>query len=140
MRKILVATHGHLADGIKSSIEILCGERDDITYINAYVGDENIDEEIEKFFTNLKLEDQAVVFTDIIGGSVNQKLVKYNDRKNLFLISGFNLAIVLELIFMQEHLNDENIEKLVDKCRNELAYIKNEKLNASENNMEDFLS
>ena len=39
MRKILVATHGHYADGIRSSISILTGMQDNITFINAYVDD-----------------------------------------------------------------------------------------------------
>ena len=37
MKKILVVSHGYLADGIKSSVGILTGNQDLITAVNAYV-------------------------------------------------------------------------------------------------------
>ena len=46
MRKILVATHGHYADGIRSSISILTGMQDNITFINAYVDDTDFIKEL----------------------------------------------------------------------------------------------
>lgn len=37
MKKILIATHGHLASGFLSSIQLLTGKVQEITVINAYV-------------------------------------------------------------------------------------------------------
>ena len=50
MRKLLIATHGYLADGVKSSINILCGEKSEVTYLNAYVEDGDIKENVKDFF------------------------------------------------------------------------------------------
>lgn len=131
MRKILVATHGYLADGIKSSINILCGEKDNISYINAYVDDKNINEEIDEFFKNLKPEDEVVIFTDIVGGSVNQKLVPYCRMSNVHLISGFNLAIILEIVINEDPITEERLDSLIEICRKQLVYIKDMDLKKS---------
>ena len=43
MKKILIATHGNLASGAKSTLEFLVGNIVDITCIDAYVDpDENL--------------------------------------------------------------------------------------------------
>lgn len=136
MRKILIATYGYLANGIKISIEILCGKKENISYINAYVDDTNIDEGIKKFFNNLKSEDEAVILTDILGGSVNQKLMFYCNYPNVHVIAGFNLAIVLEMILAPEPLCEEDVMELVKNCSEQLVYLNQEGIN--EQKEEDF--
>ncbi|KAA5806022.1 PTS sugar transporter subunit IIA [Thermoanaerobacterium thermosaccharolyticum] len=133
MRKILIATHGYLANGVKSSIEILCGVKNNISYINAYVNDNNIEEEIDLFFKNLKPNDEAVIFTDLFGGSVNQRLVPYCSKPNVYIISGFNLAIILEIVLKDGSLSEEEITKLVEHSRKQLVYIKKEDLSKRKN-------
>lgn len=123
MRKILIATHGNLANGIKSSIDILSGEKNNIFYLNAYVDGTNIDEYISSFFKNLTSNDEAVVFTDILGGSVNQKFVKYCNMPNVHLISGFNLPIILEVILNNDKLSKDFINKKILECREQLIYV-----------------
>ena len=77
MRKLLIATHGYLADGVKSSINILCGEKSEVTYLNAYVEDGDIKENIKDFFNEYKPEDEVILFTDLYGGSVIQIFAVY---------------------------------------------------------------
>lgn len=136
MRKIIVATHGCLADGVKSSIEILCGKKDNISYINAYVKDNNIDSDIRGFFENVKPEDEVVIFTDILGGSVNQKFMPYCSRPNVHLIAGFNLGIILEIVLREAPLTEQNIDELIESCRRQLVYIK--ELEVKPKNDEEF--
>lgn len=128
MRKILIASHGHLADGVKSSIEILCGNKSNISFINAYVDDHDINEDINAYFKSLKPDDEAVILTDIWGGSVTQKFIPYCRQKNVYLIAGFNLAIVLELIFSEEPLTEKSVHELIDKCRMQMIYAKDVKM------------
>lgn len=123
MRKILIATHGNLADGIKSSINILSGEKSNIYYLNAYVDDTNIDDAICSFFKNLAPDDEAVIFTDILGGSVNQKFVQYCSIPNVYLISGFNLPIILEVVLNSGKLSKDFIRQKIKECREQLIYV-----------------
>lgn len=54
MKKILVASHGCLADGIKSSVGILTGNQDLITTVNAYVDESDYTATIQEFIDSVK--------------------------------------------------------------------------------------
>ncbi|WP_395942548.1 PTS sugar transporter subunit IIA domain-containing protein [Enterococcus faecium] len=41
----------------------------------------------------IRAEEQILVFTDLLGGSVNQTFAKFLDRYNIQLIAGVNLPI-----------------------------------------------
>ncbi|WP_225620930.1 hypothetical protein [Heyndrickxia coagulans] len=63
MNKILVATHGYFANGIKSSIKLLTGVEENIYFLNAYVNDESIDKQIEHFFQSASEEKKHIGLT-----------------------------------------------------------------------------
>lgn len=115
MRQILIASHGHLASGIKSSINILTGIGDQISIIDAYVDDRDYTEDIVRFIE--ESEDDAVIFSDLYGGSVNQRIMSkiLESKKDIYLISNTNLAIVLELLMYSEKLTEKVIkDKIAD--------------------------
>lgn len=125
MKKILIATHGNLASGAKSTLEFLVGNIVDITCIDAYVDpDENLIDILENYFSKIDADDEVIVFTDIKGGSVNQKIIQYAMKPNIFLITGFNLPILLELAIMDKKITVENLEEMIDICKNQLELIK----------------
>lgn len=102
MKKILIASHGKLASGMKSSTNILLGNTDQIYTIDAYLDNSNVEELVNEFFKGVDEDDQVIMMSDIYGGSVNQILYKYINKKNTFLISGINLAILLEIATSEE--------------------------------------
>ena len=125
MKKILIATHGNLASGAKSTLEFLVGNIVDITCIDAYVDpDENLIDILENYFSKIDADDEVIVFTDIKGGSVNQKIIQYIMKPNIFLITGFNLPILLELAIMDKKITVENLEEMIGICKNQLELIK----------------
>lgn len=125
MKKILIATHGNLASGAKSTLELLVGNIVDITCIDAYVDpDENLIDILENYFSKIDDDDDVIVFTDIKGGSVNQKIIQYTMKPNIFLITGFNLPILLELAIMDKKITVENLEEMIGICKNQLELIK----------------
>ena len=56
------------------------------------------------------------MLSDLYGGSVNQKMYMYLERENTYLISGVNLALVLELCMVEE-VSKECLEQLVEQSR-----------------------
>jgi PTS system mannose-specific IIA component len=122
MKKILITTHGHLASGYLSSIELLAGTTEGITVIDAYVEGSNFDQELLKFVTELNEQDQVFVFTDLFGGSVNQKVTRVflEQEISATVIAGFNLPIVLEILLATEELTNGKIQEMVEKCQREL--------------------
>lgn len=116
MLKLLLASHGKMAEGMKSAVELLIGKQENLTVISAYVEGRNIDKELAAYFASLDKEDQLVMLSDLYGGSVNQKMYLYLDRPNTFLVSGINLALLLELC-MAEEVTLQKLQTLVEQSR-----------------------
>ncbi len=120
MRKYLVATHGKLADGFASSVSVLLG-RKDLKTINAYLEDDgtntNYIDDIKKFIDDIGVDDEGVIFTDIYGGSVNQKVVEQvsTTNKKVFIITQTNLAIILQILLSSEALSSGNLKKMISE-------------------------
>lgn len=78
MNKILLASHGYLAQGMKSSLEILMGTNDRIECLCAYVDDDSRDVAalIDAWMETRDPADSWFVVTDIFGGSVNNEFIQ----------------------------------------------------------------
>lgn len=137
MKKILVATHGNYAQGVISSLSIIAGQVNNITYINAYTESKNINEAIETYFEKVNEDDQVIILTDIFGGSVNQAAMNYLKKENVFLITGFNLALLLELSMLdsEEIISENKLREIVENSKAQIIYV-NDVL--KETNNDDF--
>lgn len=108
MRKFLILTHGEFAQGVAQSLTLFLGENHPFTAISAYIDDEPVQLKIDQFMMGLAQEDQLIVLTDILGGSVNQCMIPYLSRPNTIIITGFNFPMLLELSCLpaQADMND----------------------------------
>lgn len=116
-----------MAQGVKGTLELFTGSDSDITYMCAYVeGIEAIDDQINHFFNNLKDEDQAVIFTDMFGGSVHQKMtLAAEGKENVFIVAGFNLPVMIEIIYGADVYTDELIESFIKNGREAIQLVQN---------------
>lgn len=138
MKKILIATHGTFASGAESTIRFLMGDVGNITCINAYVDqNENMLEKLEEYFSQVQPEDQVIVLTDIKGGSVNQKIVPYAVRENVFLIAGFNLPLLVAVAIAPEGVTREEIRQYIEDSKNQMELVE---LETAAEQDEDFFS
>ncbi|OOV58942.1 PTS mannnose transporter subunit IIA [Clostridium botulinum D/C] len=116
-KKYLIASHGELANGITSSLDILANKGNAVEVINAYITDEDYTPKIVNFIKSIGNDEQGIIFTDLFGGSFNQKSVTEvltNKSKNVFIISNVNLAIVLSLLFsVEDAFSEEYIKKSI---------------------------
>lgn len=75
MIKILLASHGNLAAGMLSSLELILGKQENVEVLCAYVdGEDNVGPRVESFIKSIKENEQWIVFTDLFGGSINNEL------------------------------------------------------------------
>ncbi len=125
MRKILVATHGNYAKGAISSLSIITGQEGNITCINAYTESKNINEAIDAYFEEVNEDDQVIILTDIFGGSVNQAAMNYLKKENIFLITGFNLALLLEISMLdaEEPIDENKLREIVNNSKTQIIYV-----------------
>lgn len=116
MIKYAIATHGKMAEGLESTIKLFLPEKR-ISYFSAYVTTtNNIEKELFEFVVDCE-EDAGIIFTDILGGSVNQKaLIASVEKENIFVISGFNLSLVIDLL-TKEVIDSRIIEESIEQSR-----------------------
>ena len=134
MVKIFLSTHGHMASGMASSIEILTGRTDALTYFDAYIpgNSDTVGEHIDRFFAACSPEDTKILISDMVGGSVCQETMKYLDRENTFVISGINLSLLLELSSgAQNSYTKEELENIIEMSRSMTKIIELENVTVS---------
>ncbi|MFT8337148.1 PTS sugar transporter subunit IIA [Schleiferilactobacillus harbinensis] len=116
-KKILVASHGHLASGLQSSIQILTGMGDQLQVIDAYIDNSDYTQQINQFVTAVG-EQPAIIFTDLQGGSVNQKVVlAVAGHPNIMVVTQMNLAIILAVLLDNEPLTPAHLDDLVNQSQ-----------------------
>lgn len=131
-RKIIIASHGSFASGIKNSMEIICGIQPRVSTMDAYMTNNfDLKKEVEKIFLDLDDEGkELIVVTDIFGGSINNEFMEYVGRQNFYLISGLNLPLLVGLVSrIDQSMSTEIIIREVLKDSKELIQYCNDSLN-----------
>lgn len=124
-RKFLIATHGHFAKGVKSSLDIIIGQTENVFLIEAYV-DENkgIDDELTLVLQQIDDSDELIAFTDLLGGSITNQVVRYTQGKNVHIIAGFNLALLIEILLGDVDIPiEEVIEDAINNAKQQMVYV-----------------
>lgn len=134
--RFVMATHGTFADGIKESIKLIAGEFKNLKVLSCYMKEDfNLKDEIDKILLEGK-DEEIIVVTDILGGSVNNAFVeRIPKNKNLFVISGLNLPLMLELLGeYEDYSSAENLIINSISNTNDSVHFCNQEIN---NNIDD---
>lgn len=101
MRRYVIASHAHFAQGIKESVELLAGAREDVVSLSMFVdGRDDIAAEAARIVEETSEEDELVICTDLFGGSVNNEFTKVLQRRpNTYLVTNMNLPLLIQLLF-----------------------------------------
>lgn len=99
MRKFLIATHGTFASGIKTSLELIAGTCDQVSTMDAYVEEAfSVEEKLEVILDQLTEQDELIIFTDLAGGSVTNRILMKSRSENIHLVAGLNLPLLIEVV------------------------------------------
>lgn len=116
MAKILLITHGPLAEALVETSNLILGETSKIHTMGLYLGD---DPEFFKLRVSDKIDelndaDGLIILTDLFGGtpsnSVVEKLHKLKFPKNIICFTGVNLPILLEAMTLSDYLDIISIQ------------------------------
>ena len=95
----------------------------EITTIDAYVTPEdNVEKKFEEYFEQHE-NDRIFVFTDLMGGSVNQKLLGYSQKENVTLITGTNLPVLMQVMMADDDVTEDEIQEFINDAREELQVV-----------------
>lgn len=121
MRKIIIASHHRLAQGMADTLNFLSAYPN-VSVLSAYVDEQNIDDQIQTIMQDIH-EGEVFIFTDMLGGSVTQKFVPYMNT-NIHLICGMNLPLVLTFALgHEEAYSKQEIQDLIQEAREALLYV-----------------
>ena len=112
--RIVVAAHGELASGLVSAAHLICGQIDHVQAVGLQP-EESPESFAERLSTACGDPGQPVlVLTDLVGGTPhNVALAVIRRRSSAVLISGANLAVLIEAATSVDALDDDAVERLV---------------------------
>lgn len=100
MRKLILASHGSLAEGMLSAVKMIMVNCDNIAPygLDTYGNPSDIYDILQKEIQEHP-EHEYIILCDINGGSVHNQLMQLCTHKNVYLIVGMTLGMVLEISF-----------------------------------------
>ena len=125
MKKIIIASHQYLAQGLKSTLEYIVPNTVEVIDINAYIENISVENQILTSLEQCNEEEQIFVFTDLLGGSVNQAFIEKITKYNIELIAGANLPIIMTIVLRlgEQDLTKDEIREAIEEARDQLVYV-----------------
>lgn len=124
-RHIIIASHSNLASGMMQALTFFAGNHLNLNYIDAYVDNKPVENEIDELMESFDDSDEIIVFTDIMAGSVNQHFFRYIKKPHTHIITGMNLPVVMALALenSDSYLKVQTINRIVEESKRQLIYM-----------------
>ena len=125
MVKIILASHGPMAEAMIKSSQMLFGENNHVSAVCLYE-----DDSIEKFAQRLRKKitgnEEVLLLVDIPGGPpCNQGTFLLEQFDNLRILSGMNLLMLLECLIRCEQMSvDELVEVAIRSSKDSIHEVK----------------
>jgi mannose/fructose-specific phosphotransferase system component IIA len=121
--RIVVAAHGDLADAFVSAASLICGMVHDLHAVGLRP-DDSPESYAERLQAASGTDGPLLILTDLIGGTPhNVASVIARRRPSAVLISGVNLAVLIEAATSVDVLDDAAVARLVRLGREALADV-----------------
>ena len=79
---------------------------------------------VKELFASFDPDDEVIVLTDLMGGSVYQKFFPYmNDH--VHVICGMNLPLAMSFLLASEDqtLTQESVDAIIEECKKQIVYV-----------------
>lgn len=120
--KVLLVSHGSIAQGFCDTAKDFFGAQE-IYYANVDLetGTKGLIEKVDSFLNEWN-DELVVVCSDLKGGSANQTMMQYVNRPNVYLVSGMNLSLILQLVLVPEITRDALVE-MIEAAKSDLVLV-----------------
>lgn len=126
MRKIILASHHLMADGLKDTIQYVMPDLNQIETICAYMDNKPVEKQFKDALGNINEQDEYLIFTDMLGGSVNQEAIKYLSYPNVYVVTGMSLPIVLSVVLTlkaYDKIDETMIRNAIEDAKGQVVYV-----------------
>lgn len=115
MTNILIVSHGNLANEMAATAKMIMGKFNGVDVLGLQA-----DDHIETFYEKIKkqceqLTEGMLILTDLAGGSpfiqASRCYYEYHDKKEVEVVAGMNLAMVIECISQKEFKNARELKE-----------------------------
>lgn len=125
-RKIILASHGEMAEGLKKSLEMIVGAGVyPIETYGLFPG-----AHADQFADNLRKDIEAnpetefVILVDLFGASVSNSFIPLTVYKNVIVFTGMNLPLLLEIVLSNDSLLvEETSTNIINKSRESIKKL-----------------
>lgn len=121
MRHVILASHHRFAEGLRDTLDFL-GNKQPLEVVCAYVDSTPLEEQVRKIFGAIGPDDEVLILTDILQGSVNQAFAPYMGP-HVFLVAGINVPTALELCLSSDELSIQGIEDVMEMGRQSMRLV-----------------
>ena len=112
MNQIILASHGGLAAGMRSTLELIVGEVPHVHVLSATRDEtESVLEGARRLLESFAPEDPVYVLTDLLNGSVNNTLLALlTEYPQVRIVCGMNACLALNMAAEDGPISNELLE------------------------------
>lgn len=120
MISLVLVSHGSLAEGMKSAVEMIAGPQEHFLTVEMQPGMDldHVQNAVESAVADLSRNGEVLILTDILGGnpaSASTRLALQGTQ----VICGVNLPMLLEILVQREHLTLHDIIPIAEQAAKE---------------------
>ncbi|WP_213950939.1 PTS sugar transporter subunit IIA [Tepidanaerobacter syntrophicus] len=121
---IIIVSHGYMAEGVLSAAKMILGDCENIYAYDLakYDSPSDIAKLLEKPIKK-QSDTDFIVFCDIHGGSVHNKMTELCKYQNVYIVGGLTLSMVLECQLKKETMETRKLIDYVVKLAKESISI-----------------
>lgn len=126
MSRVIFASHGGLSKGMKDSVSMIVGDLAKNVETYSLLPGQNP----EDYYNSLKKEietknEQTIILCDIKGGSVHTALSKLAILDNVFVFSGMNMGLALDIVMksVASEISSEEILELIQSSKDGITVM-----------------
>lgn len=119
MKYVVMVSHGEFAQGLRSAVRMMTGERDDMFSVSLKenMGTNDFAEEFSKLTEPFTSEDEVLLFSDILSGSPFTTSLDLLSQKGMLgrtmVFTGMNMPMVLTAVLMKDNLEGEDLKEVI---------------------------
>ena len=123
--KMILASHGKLALGMKDTLEMIVGKNKNIYAFAAYTdGSETKYLEEIKAIIKENENEPILIATDVLGGSLNNEMIQLlKQYPYIYLVSGMNLPVIITLATMITPLTTQTLNEAISLGQKGVVFV-----------------
>ena len=115
-----------MAEGLKDTLQYIGSSLDHIEAVCAYMDNIPVEQQLKNAIGKIDKNDEYIIFTDMLGGSVNQEAIKYLQHPNVYIITGMSLPIVLSVVLSlssYDKVDETVIRSAIEDAKQQTVFV-----------------